>query len=583
MSSGPLQGIVSYPGLAWGNSFTRAEYTASHGISAGQCVIEMPQQNVALLAQQGDVTFSYGSNSFTLYDCVVDQVNTGTSQNGYIARVVILDRRWRWHPVKAGGYVNGHFNLPMPGGATNTGGFDGQPAFDQPTLRPGTEMAPQDLASQCLSAMGEQSFDVSVLPNDARPEVHWSYQNPAEALNQICDQLGCRIVLNLEENAVQIVAIGEGEPLPIDGTVEFPAVGANPPEVPGSLLFVGGATIFQDYLSLEAVGIDLDGTIRPIDDLSYAPVNRDTGSPDWTHEPPNWPSLDDGQAKALATRWLYRLWRLSMPYTGAFMPDGQSASITRIDQIHLYDRRIDTWVSPDDATQLIVGKPELWGTFDQAYAQNYGTSAEGAADGSPSLYAGEATVDADRGLVVSEHPLYYSDDDGLHPASGLAVNAAFSLHDPDTWEPLRYTRQRTLDADGGTGPRIVRREDVVRKLYVASGQSNDQSDELDQKADFYLDYAQAQYIQQDTLDVSYADLKLLQPDGLTQQVTWSIECPGGGTKTRASLATEHNPYVPRYRTRRQIESDSRRAFSDPSAAVTQQWKTAGVFPGGGVW
>ena len=288
-----------------------------------------------------------------------------------------------------------------------------------------------------------------------------------------------------------------------------------------------------------------------------------------------------------------------MPYTGAFLPNGQTGTVTRIDQIHLYDRRIDTWLSPDDATQLIIGKGELWGTFDPCYSQNYGSqnggtqnggtqnygsqgAGQGAAGGSRSLYGGEVTIDADRGLVISEHPLSYSDSNGQHPSPDLAIRVAFSMHDPETWEPLRYTRQRTLDANGSTGPRIVRREDVVRKLYVSTGLSNDQSDQLDAQADFYLDYAEAEYIEQDTLDVSYADLKLLQPDGLTQQVTWSIECPSGGTKTRASLATEHNPYVPRYRTRRQIESDSRTQPKDLAAAITQQWKGGGVFPGGGV-
>ena len=82
--------------------------------------------------------------------------------------------------------------------------------------------------------------------------------------------------------------------------------------MPGALLLVGGPTVFQDDLPLEAVGIDLDGTIRPINELSYAPVNRSSGDSDWTHEPPNWPNLnsdvfpnlDVNRAKSLATPWL---------------------------------------------------------------------------------------------------------------------------------------------------------------------------------------------------------------------------------------------------------------------------------------
>jgi hypothetical protein len=55
-------------------------------------------------------------------------------------------------------------------------------------------------------------------------------------------------------------------------------------------------------------------------------------------------------------------------------------------------------------------------------------------------------------------------------------------------------------------------------------------------------------------------------DGLIQQVTYTIHSgPGGSTMTRASLATEHNPYVLPWTARRRAEKDrADRAGQTPS-------------------
>ena len=68
-----------------GEQLTRAEYGVARDY-AGQCVVEMPQQNVGQLAAGGRY-LQLRRSAFTLYDCIVDQVNTGTSQNGISRRL----------------------------------------------------------------------------------------------------------------------------------------------------------------------------------------------------------------------------------------------------------------------------------------------------------------------------------------------------------------------------------------------------------------------------------------------------------------------------------------------------------------
>ena len=62
----------------------------------------------------------------------------------------------------------------MPSGSNANEGFNSAATAvdtDNSLIRSGTEKAPQDIATLCLQAMNEQDYDVSALPNLARPEI----------------------------------------------------------------------------------------------------------------------------------------------------------------------------------------------------------------------------------------------------------------------------------------------------------------------------------------------------------------------------------------------------------------------------
>jgi hypothetical protein len=565
-----LQGLVDYPGL--NGQFTKAEYTLSTGISPGKVTIEMPQEIVANLAATGDVTFSCGDDSFTLPDCVLENEHTEQSPGGYIARVFISDRRYWWSRT---GYISGHYNLRMPSGSNANEGFNSQATAvdgDTSKIRPGTEKKPQEMAILCLQAMGEDDYDVSALPNNARPEIDWSYQNPAEALQQLCDKLGCRVTYVVDTDSVTIVAIGQGADLPDNGQQTFISSGAQPPQMPSALTLVGGPTIYQGYLPLEAVGVDTNGQVLPIGQLSYRP------SGGWGTTSDQFGGITDPKVLPLLAK-LYRMWRVDLPI---YVPGTNAPEVTDIRQIKLYDRLLDTWADPNDPAKQIPKKPELWGNFDTQHSQVKKTQT-----GQPEPYRA-MTVDEDRWLIYTEDRLWVVNDQQEYEPACLAVKICYSVRDPDTWEPVRYTRTRELDSQNDTPERPIHHEDIFVKVYgsyrewnstssTADGNSvttaeldlippggplgttdNIQSDSLDQEADYYLDAAESEYIEQDSLDVPYAGIVPIQVDGLIHQVTYTIECPnesgsGGKTMTRASLATEHNPYVLPWAARRKIE------------------------------
>lgn len=94
--------------------------------------------------------------------------------------------------------------------------------------------SPQQLAKLCLDALGETNYDVSELPDTARPYVHWDEVRPAEALARLCDQFGCRVVLGVDDR-VYVRQVGVGQPLDrTDGRTV--SEGINAPELPDKIV-----------------------------------------------------------------------------------------------------------------------------------------------------------------------------------------------------------------------------------------------------------------------------------------------------------------------------------------------------------
>jgi hypothetical protein len=542
MSAFP-QGLVTFPGL---NTFKSAEYTASQGIAPGVCTIEMPQELVGSVEAQGDLTLSYGDQSITLYSCVVDAANISRSGGGFIARVQIYDRRWAWQF----GYISGHYNLPGPGTSTAGGTATGD-GTAPPLIRADTEKDPQGLASLCLDAMGEEDYDVSVLPNSSRPERHWSYENPAQALEQLCESLGCRVVLDLASDSVQVVVVGDGGDLP-EGPVQWVSEGLKPAEPPSSLLFVGGQTVQQGFLELNAVGRDTSGSIVDIDDLSYTP---DDG---WESEPTSFPDITSEPAHTYAEESIYRWWQPVVPFTA---PDG--TNVTDLKQLILFDRQLDTNQDPDDPNGATTQRPEILGYFDPTYAQSTEKPT------TLLTYHGSIQVDQNRCLVITADQLLANEEGENEPAE-LWVKTSFSLRDVDTREPVHYTLSYPLDGSPNlTQPQIVRHDELTLQVRGAfgGGPGTDNSSVISQAANYYLDAIAAQYQSVQSLDVPYVGIVPIQVDGTICQVTYSIQSgEGGACLTRASLNTEHSHYIPKYERRR--DKTANQAVND--RAISQQ-------------
>jgi len=265
----PLVQVASWPGVV---AIESLQYTISHGITPGLAILRTyPQRSP--IASSGNLVIGDGQRSFILQDCRVSRLTSEAGPQGQTWTLEIQDRRWRWPGLAA---VSGSYNQ-----LDNRG-----------KLVPWTIRSPYELAVLCLKAMGETGYAIN-LPNGlpasvgkdvnrylqagenfaqslANPEVSWDHTPPAQALAQLADLYGCRVVYQPLTNRVIVTPTGIGQTMP-DGPCESISGGAENPRVPYAVAIAGAPVRIQARFALEPVGEEWDGRYVPIDDLSYAP------------------------------------------------------------------------------------------------------------------------------------------------------------------------------------------------------------------------------------------------------------------------------------------------------------------------
>jgi hypothetical protein len=149
---------------------------------------------------------------------------------------------------------------------------------------PAHEMTPQDLATMCFNAMGVALFDVSKLPNDARPEVDWVSANAAAELDKICADLGCIIVPKRSYGGWSIEVKGEGDTLPEGYPFTDWGIGVDPQETPDYIKIVTAPIRYQAFLPLGPVVQDFNylnntGPLTFVTSLSWKPMKYASYAP----------------------------------------------------------------------------------------------------------------------------------------------------------------------------------------------------------------------------------------------------------------------------------------------------------------
>lgn len=591
------QGTFAFPGI---DTILSGNFALTPGFKPSVCTLTIIPQPKASL-RIGDLTLAYGGQKITFRDCTVDDVQAMRDASGRsVWQVKILDRRWRW---ANGGRISGYYNVHRP-----------LMYRKETELVPGTEKSPRDLAKLCLEAMGEKNFDLSKMPNDARPEVEWDAMKPAEALAQLCDSLQCILAPGLDDRFT-IYRVGDGKLLPINQYLLSGALEVNPPEQPEEIAVVTSPVMWQADLLLRAVGLDVDWKIKPINELSYTPtIDKEKG---WAYADPEFFGVKDIVARALAKRSVWLWYQVMEPiqiYDGkecvplTISDDELIWDVQRI--LPLLDHQLLDMVAqgiPEEVKPSeVMGRSEprpaaVYGKFYDPSGESLRNDLEryerlkklAEAGGVPPtmrFYEAGFSIDARLGLIQFSQPVYRLTDmkagkeglanKGKTPAE-LYLRVAFHLRDKTTrgWVRGEYKRnvgkasgKKTAKKDkkekssngSSIGVQDFRHDDLQpkycmidqgkwwTKFLAADGKWWTNETAIKKQADYYLKEHLKQYETTTPATGTYAGFQKFEPDGLITQVSWYTDDEGFAF-TKAVLGKEDQLDIIAYQERRLME------------------------------
>lgn len=528
-----MQGLASFPGLP---DISAASITFSTGITPSVATVQLPPI-AGLRAQAGDLIFSFSGDEVRFKDCVIDQPSLRIAEGGQLWTLRILDRRWKWQFGK----IEGRYNVRKASGE----------------IEKDTEKTPQELAKLLLEAMNEAGFRVNRMPNEARPFKVWRSANPAQELANLCDELNCRPVLGLDDK-VEIWPLNQGRKLPENGLEMNAGFGLDTKQIPDSIEVNCGETKIQSKLTLEAVGIETDGKIKKVGDLSYKP---DDG---WANQSPyhfagvNAEYQQDGKqlkARDLALQSVWRMYRVKEQASGGLAIPGSKEQIKSVDQYFPLDNVLNETEKGDDNVER--DKPAfVEGVFDSGDPgpveedANLNTAAG-------TIYPGDFSIDTERGLVLFSEPVFKLNADSAHADAELYLTTSYGVIDPDTRNRNRFNVEKKLGGKNDTGPMILNHPEIQLKVIVRYDANNNVNQVLtnrrkvEQEAEHYLDAAEKALRPEPSTDIQYAGIVPISPDGAIQQVSFKVG--RGPAVTRASRNIEFDLNVPSYKERRRRE------------------------------
>lgn len=560
------QGFFWWPGI---DSFLHGSFSFTHGITPSLATLYIAPQ-LAWPEMVGELTVNYqpGGQSYTFDECLLDFISIERGPDGrQVWGLHILDRRWKW---KDCGKISGCYNIRRTNG-------DGDSEVFTPSIR-----TVQELMTLCLNAMGEDEygFDVSGVDEQTYPETEWDYDNPAQALLDLCDKYGYRVILTLE-NQVLIAKANFGNYLP-QGTYMAGATTTNPPNTPSAIVVVAGKTVAQYDFPIVPMAMELDNTVVPLDLVSYAPQTpHGWGDVDI----PDFDGIEDPIAREYAKKSVFKYFQVGLPVE---MPglDPLNPENDQIDDVTRILPLLDTQItkSPkvmqphsEDSEEPVYmpGHPlpawvyGIWATYEDESqnATNEIDSSISTPDLTKGWYPHSFQIDGERGLVIfDDHVFSFPDTDsnGSIPSGQnykipptLYLRTSCNVRDAETMGFIRdETRQDLTDAQTFTLPKYVKTEDVARKItYTFTGFG-----ELDDYTDNLLDVLnQAKYVAKSTLQkmllddpqsFEYIGLVFIDMDGAIQQLTWTVDANGQAT-TQANRNKEDLVNTPSYAEQKQ--------------------------------
>lgn len=475
------QASVSFSGVS---NIRQVRFPFSRGVLPSTGFIYCPATPGTLDAG-GDLTFSFGGNSFTFTDCQISSCHMLRHHDGlHPTRVIAFkDRRWRWSKKT----VSGDWNRRLSDG----------------TVDPLTRLQPSGLASQILNAMGEGGYDVSRMPTGVYPPGKWDNERADIALQRLCDYVACEVVLNPTTNLVEIWPLGTGGST-VEGVGELYPKYRHVPRagVPSTVRVNCGPSVWQSKLALRAVARNYNtSTQYLLSTLGTTFIENES--------PLSLPSVTDNNLRALGFEQYLRLFEVIGQQGGSLAVPNCPIPITSTDQYLLNDYVLET------ETDLYGFKHNLSYYIDG----DYWPYSDTLANVTSQRYTGDSRLHKDRKCVQFPVPMIKFSSSGAYGEPTMYLTTSYRVRDVYGQVAGLYR----YGSVGGSGGELVLSRPEIFSVYSTSttpgAQTNTESQAI-AEADLYVQMFLQKYANPIASEITYPGLLSGSLDGNIAQITW---------------------------------------------------------------
>lgn len=555
------QARVSYPGIEQVEAFSGS---MGIGITPGQFSLVIKPQPYSSFPEIGDLTLTYNDQTIVFGGCRVNIGSTTVNEGGQVMNLVLNDWRWRW----AYETVSVRANVRRKDGSinilTNTDTGGQFPVNSDDIIGNPTRTIPQICYYYLELPLGV-GIDASIVDQNLTPFIDWYHVNAAQALMQMIEPLGLTIAVPTSPGNIRIVRLGEGQNLP-DGPWTSIGESFQPPPRPKEVVVMFGPSKYEMERKLIYVGLDLNGDVKPLKDLSYAP---DSSAPDGGFLDVFDRNLDDlfandpegpaKQEKLEAARQSIFKWFVLQPITTKFTHQG--LDIRHVEQLLPIDStlaRKRKLYGEDVETDSFI-----WGIFEQP-DETGENNIPGGTTIQPShnpdtdrrlIYRGGMTVDGQRGIFKASSPIVRYDSAynyqlaDIRARFGCNIRHLYDGHHAfsDFFEPV--------DPDSPIEQIQMYRPELVHAYYF-DGTTNE--NEIKPEAQYYLDILKNQFNYTPGRVAVYVGWIPVDMDGMIQSFTYEMNASG------ANLTVQYGTDV---LNRNQLSYRERRYYERISQAV----------------
>ena len=420
------QGYVTYSGVLFAKGAT---YTQSRGMNPDNLSMRVIPQSSSIAAT-GTVALVYKDiltgimETISLPDCLADKSNIWLTDKGFLGTITFQDRRWKWsrYPL-----FSAHFNERDAEGE----------------IIEASKTSLREILRLAFLHIGESSVDVSRVDQDFFPELAPLCDHADEFIASILKDQGLDVCLGFGADPVVVWPLGEGTGLPSGVELMAFSEALDPPDPPYKVDVCFGPSVAQARFKLEAVGLDTDGEVKLIDDLSYKP----TGG--W--EKQDMSGLDGvtpgTTAAILARQTVFRVYAITGFTDGTLnLPDG-SGPLEEIAQVlPLLDKLVETETYYEggdiNKKKTVHPEPRVYGVYQKEESLGHGKETEIGDEVGVTF-----VLNVNLGMVKFEKAIGRIVDEKTKPAD-LYLECAFRIRSAENRQFIPYVKETVVNGSG---------------------------------------------------------------------------------------------------------------------------------------